>query len=53
MTMEEALAELRASRPDAAQTLAPLIRLYEEEVFSGIRDRRRVREFRRGVALMR
>lgn len=53
MTMEEALAELRTSRPDAAQTLAPLIGLYEEETFSATPDRGRVREFRRGVALIR
>jgi transglutaminase-like putative cysteine protease len=49
MTMEEALDELRRSRPDAATALAPLIRLYEEEQFSGRRDRGRVRAIRRGL----
>jgi protein-glutamine gamma-glutamyltransferase len=49
MTMEEALEELRRSRPDAAAALAPLIRLYEEEQFSGRRDRSRVRALRRGL----
>ena len=34
MTMEEALDELRRSRPEIATTLAPLIALYEEERFS-------------------
>jgi len=53
MTIEEALAELRASRPDAAGTLAPLIRLYEEERFSAMQDRRRARALRRGIAMLR
>jgi protein-glutamine gamma-glutamyltransferase len=34
MTMEEALAQLRAERPDAAAALAPLVAMYEEEQFS-------------------
>ena len=34
MTMEEALRELRTQHPDAAEELAPLIALYEEEAFS-------------------
>ena len=50
MTMEEALDELRRSRPDAAAALAALIRLYEEEQFSGRPDRVRVRAIRRGLA---
>jgi transglutaminase-like putative cysteine protease len=50
MTMEEALDELRRARPDAAVVLAPLIRLYEEEQFSGRKDRGRVRALRRGLA---
>jgi transglutaminase-like putative cysteine protease len=47
MTMEEALAQLRATRPDAAEGLAPLIALYEEEEFSPTRDRRRAATVRR------
>jgi transglutaminase-like putative cysteine protease len=39
MTMEEALVQLRVEHPDAARELEPLIRLYEEEEFSGRRDR--------------
>lgn len=50
MTMEEALAQLRATRPDAAEALAPLIALYEEEEFSPTRDRRRAAAVRRGLA---
>jgi len=53
MTMEEALDELRRSRPDAAAALAPLIRLYEEEQFSGRRDRGRVRALRRALDQLR
>ena len=34
MTMEEALAEVRAKEPDVAEALRPLIALYEEERFS-------------------
>ncbi|MEK6375137.1 MAG: transglutaminaseTgpA domain-containing protein [Acidobacteriota bacterium] len=49
MTMAEALDELRRSRPDGAAALAPLIRLYEEEQFSGRHDRARVRMIRRGL----
>lgn len=53
MTMEEALDELRRGRPDAAAALAPLIRLYEEEQFSGRRDRGRVRAIRRALEQLR
>jgi protein-glutamine gamma-glutamyltransferase len=42
MTMEEALERLRAARPDAAEQMAPLIELYEEERFSARQDRARV-----------
>jgi hypothetical protein len=49
MTMEEALAELRSTRPEAAAALAPLIAMYDEERFSARRDRQRVRAFRRGL----
>ena len=48
-TMEEALDQLRRTRPNAAAALAPLIALYEEERFSGRRDRERVRAIRRGL----
>jgi hypothetical protein len=53
MPMAEALDELRRSRPDAAAALAPLIRLYEEEQFSGRHDRGRVRAIRRGLESLR
>jgi protein-glutamine gamma-glutamyltransferase len=53
MTMEEALDELRRAHPDAAEALAPLIRLYEEETFSRTRDRRRVAMIRRKLAELR
>jgi hypothetical protein len=49
MTMEEALAQLRATRPEAAEALAPLIALYEEEEFSPKRDRGRAAAVRRGL----
>ena len=47
-TMEEALDELRRTRPDAAAALAPLIGMYEEERFSTRRGR--AREIRRALA---
>jgi transglutaminase-like putative cysteine protease len=50
MTMEEALAELRRTLPDAAIALAPLIALYEEERFSAKADRGRLRKIRKGLA---
>jgi hypothetical protein len=52
MTMEEALAELRRAKPEAAQALAPLIALYEEERFSGRRDRSRVKTLTRELRLL-
>jgi transglutaminase-like putative cysteine protease len=53
MTMEEALRELREQHADAAEELAPLIALYEEETFSASRDRRKTRELRRRLAELR
>lgn len=53
MTMEEALRELRERHPDAAQELAPLVALYEEETFSATSDRSRTRELRRRLAELR
>jgi transglutaminase-like putative cysteine protease len=53
MTMEEALRELRTQHPDAAEELAPLIALYEEESFSGRQDRSRARELKRRLAELR
>jgi len=53
MTMEEALRELRTQHPDAAEELAPLIGLYEEESFSPRRDKQRARELRRRLAELR
>jgi hypothetical protein len=49
-TMEEALRELRRAQPEAAAALAPLIALYEEERFSGRRDRARAKTIRRALA---
>ena len=51
-TMEEALAELRRTKPDAAAALAPLIALYDEERFSARPDRQRVRLLRRELRLL-
>jgi transglutaminase-like putative cysteine protease len=53
MTMEEALAELRITRPDAAAALSPLIALYEEESFSPARNRARAAAVRRALAAVR
>jgi transglutaminase-like putative cysteine protease len=53
MTMEEALRELHAQRPEAARDLEPLVRMYEEEVFSSRPDRTRASRIRRRVAEMR
>lgn len=53
MTIEEALAELRAHAPDQATTLAPLIALYEEERFSGRPDPARRRLLGRRLAELR
>ena len=49
MTMEEALQQLRATQPDAAVELAPLIALYEEERFSAHEDRSRAARLRRAL----
>jgi transglutaminase-like putative cysteine protease len=53
MTMEEALHELRAHHPDAAEELAPLITLYEEETFGAAPDRSRARTLKRKLAELR
>jgi transglutaminase-like putative cysteine protease len=53
MTIEEALAELRRAHPDAAAALEPVIRIYEEEEFSGRRDPDRVRLLRQKLAELR
>lgn len=53
MTIEEALDTLRRARPDAANALAPLVRMYEEEQFSARQDRARVRALRRKLAELR
>ncbi len=53
MTMEEALAQLRAMHPEAANTLAPLVALYEEERFGAKADARRRREIRQRLAELR
>jgi hypothetical protein len=53
MTVEEALALLRAGNPDAARDLGPLVALYEEEAFSARRDRTRARAIRRKLAELR
>jgi len=51
MTMEDALRELRDKHPAAAQEIAPLIALYEEEEFSGRRDRARATTLRRSLGV--
>jgi len=53
MTMEEALVVLRARHPDAARDLAPLIAMYEEEMFSARQERGRVGAIRRALAKLR
>lgn len=53
MTIEEALAELRAHQPEEASKLDPLIALYEEEQFSGRPDAARRRLLRRRLAELR
>ncbi len=50
MTMEDALQRLREADPDAAATLEPIIRLYEEERFSPRADRKRASMVRRKLA---
>ena len=49
MTMQEALDRLRATRPEAAEALAPLIALYEEERFSPRQSRTRTAMLRRRI----
>ncbi|HET7707824.1 MAG TPA: DUF3488 and transglutaminase-like domain-containing protein [Thermoanaerobaculia bacterium] len=53
MTIEEALAELRAHQPEEAAKLEPLIALYEEEQFGGRPDPARRRLLRRRLAELR
>jgi len=53
MTMEEALAELRARHPDAARELEPLVALYEAERFSPHADPQRRRAIRKRLAELR
>jgi transglutaminase-like putative cysteine protease len=53
MTMEEALAELRAKHPDAAHELEPLVALYEAERFSQHEDPRRRKTIRKRLAELR
>jgi transglutaminase-like putative cysteine protease len=53
MTMAEALAELRRTRPEAAADLEPLVKLYEEERFSARPDRSRVAVIRARLGEMR
>ena len=53
MTMEEALGVLRLEHPEAARELEPLIALYDEERFSGQRDRSRITRIRRRLAELR
>jgi transglutaminase-like putative cysteine protease len=50
MTMDEALQRLREAEPDAADALAPLVALYEEERFSAHADRKRAAAVRRKLA---
>jgi len=50
MTMEEALAELRANHPYDARELEPLIAMYEAERFSPHPDPRRRKTIRRRLA---
>ena len=53
MTMEEALAELRAHHSDAARELEPLVALYEAERFSPHADPTRRKTIRRRLAELR
>lgn len=53
MTMEEALAELRAKHPDAARELEPLVAMYEAERFSSHADPQRRKTIRRRLAALR
>ena len=53
MTIEEAIARLREIDSAAAERMASIARLYEEETFSGRRDRERARVIRRELATLR
>jgi hypothetical protein len=53
MTMEEALAELRANHPYDARELEPLIAMYEAERFSAHADPRRRKTIRKRLAELR
>jgi transglutaminase-like putative cysteine protease len=53
MTMEEALAELRAKHADAARELEPLVAMYEAERFSPHADPKRRRTIRKRLAEIR
>jgi hypothetical protein len=53
MTMEEALAELRANHPYDARELEPLIAMYEAERFSPHADPRRRKTIRKRLAELR
>ncbi|HJW92197.1 MAG TPA: DUF4129 domain-containing protein, partial [Thermoanaerobaculia bacterium] len=53
MTMEEALAQLRATHPEAARELEPLVAMYEAERFSPHADPKLRREIRRRLAEIR
>ncbi|HEX6083700.1 MAG TPA: DUF4129 domain-containing protein, partial [Thermoanaerobaculia bacterium] len=50
MTMEEALRQLP---PEAAEELAPLIAMYEQETFGAAPDRKRARTLKRRLAELR
>ena len=50
MTVEEAIRQLQEQRPEAAEELAPLVALYEEEAFSRAPDAKRSRSLRRKLA---
>jgi len=53
MTMAEALEVLREQHPEAAEELAPVIALYEEETFGARSDRARARTIKRKLAELR
>ena len=53
MTMEEALRALREQHPEAADELAPLIAMYEEETFGATSDRSRAKAIKRKLSELR
>jgi protein-glutamine gamma-glutamyltransferase len=53
MTMDEALERLRREKPEVADTLTPLIAMYEEERFSSRSDAGRAADIRRRLAELR